>query len=168
VPWATAVRSLGLVLDSKLLFSRHLHTVANKATGGWCNVFLLLAPDPTLTQSNKLTLYKLLIRSTLTHAAPVCISTSPSNYLTLQLSSQSVSESSVITPGVPPLPIYTTLYTLSPSPLSSTDLQPNFLLTAPHTPTPSPTNGEWYSSRLDKQTCTRNTNITDRSTCCYD
>jgi len=140
VPWATAVRSLGLVLDSKLLFSQHLHAVANKATGGWCNIFLLLAPDPTLAQSNKLTLYKLLIRSTPTHAAPVCRYTLPPTTSHSKFSSQNVSESSVITRGVPPLPTCTTLYTLSPSLLSSTDLQPNFLPTAPHTPTPSPTN----------------------------
>jgi len=66
VPWASAMRYLGLVLDSKLLYARHLHTIANKATGVLCNIFSLLAQDPTLTQSNKLTLYKLLIRSILT------------------------------------------------------------------------------------------------------
>jgi len=100
VPWATAVRSLGLVLDSKLVFRRHLHTVTDKATGGWCNICLLLAPDSTLTHSNN----KLLLRSTLTHAASVCSSTSPTNYLTLQESSQNVSESSVITQAYPQFP----------------------------------------------------------------
>ena len=43
----------------------------------------LLARDSTLTQSNKLTLYKLLIRPILTYAAPVCSSSYPSNYLRL-------------------------------------------------------------------------------------
>jgi len=53
VSWAPTVRYLGLVLDSKLLFTRHLHTVANKATGVFCNIFPLLARDSALTQSNK-------------------------------------------------------------------------------------------------------------------
>jgi len=38
VPWGTAVHYLGLVLDSKLLFTRHLHIVANKATDVFCNI----------------------------------------------------------------------------------------------------------------------------------
>ena len=53
-----------------------------------------------------------------------------------RLSSQSVPESSVITPDIPPLPTCTTFYTFSPSALSSTDLLSNFSLTAPHTPKP--------------------------------
>jgi len=39
--------------------------------------------DPTLTQSNMLTLYKSLVRSILTYATPVCSSTRPCNYLKL-------------------------------------------------------------------------------------
>jgi len=61
-----------------------LHTVANKATVALCNFFTLLAADSTHTQSNKLTTYKLLIRSIPSYAAHVCSSTSPSNYLRLQ------------------------------------------------------------------------------------
>jgi len=58
VPWASAVRCLSLVLDSQLLYTQHLHAVANKATAVLCNIFPLLARDSTLTQSIKLTLYK--------------------------------------------------------------------------------------------------------------
>jgi hypothetical protein len=85
VSWASAVHYLGLVLNSKLLYTKHLHTVTKKATGVLCPILPLLARDSTLTQSNKLTLYKLLIRSILTYAAPVCRSTGPSNYLKLQV-----------------------------------------------------------------------------------
>jgi len=73
------------MLDSKPLFTRHLHTVANNATDIFCNIFSLLARYSALTQSNKLTLYKLHIRSILTYAAPVGSSTSSSNYLRLQV-----------------------------------------------------------------------------------
>jgi hypothetical protein len=84
VPWASAVHYLGLVLDSKL-HTKHLHAVIKKATGVLCPIFPLIARDSTLTQSNKLTLYKLLVRSILTYAAPVSSSTCPSNYLKPQV-----------------------------------------------------------------------------------
>jgi len=65
-PWTSTVRYLVLVLDSKLLFNRHLHTVASKAIGVPCDIFPFLGRDSALTQTNKLTLYKSLIRSNLT------------------------------------------------------------------------------------------------------
>ena len=85
MPWFSVVRYLGFVLHSKLLFTRHLHTVANKARAVFCNIFPLLARDSALSQSNKLTLYKLLIRSILTYAAPGWSSTCSCKYLRLQI-----------------------------------------------------------------------------------
>jgi hypothetical protein len=55
-------------------------------TGVLLHLFPLLARDSTLTLSNKLTLYKLVIRSILTYAAPVWSNTSSSNYRRLQIS----------------------------------------------------------------------------------
>jgi len=43
VPWASTVWYLGLVLESKLLYTKYLHTVANKAIGILCNIFPLRA-----------------------------------------------------------------------------------------------------------------------------
>ena len=57
----------------------------NKSIGVSLTVFLLLARDSTITQSNQLTLYKLLIRSILIYVASVCSSTCSSSYLCLQL-----------------------------------------------------------------------------------
>ena len=68
------------LLAVSLLFTRHLHTVVNTATAVFCNISPLLALHSALTQSNKLTLYKLLIPAILTYTAHVC----SSNYLTLQ------------------------------------------------------------------------------------
>ena len=85
VPWASTVRYLGHVLDSKLRFSQHLPTVANKATGVSWNIFLLLVRDLALTQCNKLIFYKVLIRTIRTYAAPVWSSTFYSNYVRLQV-----------------------------------------------------------------------------------
>jgi len=39
VPWASAVRYLNLTLDSQFLYTRHFHTVANKATAVLSNIF---------------------------------------------------------------------------------------------------------------------------------
>ena len=84
IPWSPHIRYLGLELDSKLLFKKHLNTVTHKATGVLLKIFPLLARDSTLSSYNKLTLYKLLIRPILTYAAPVWSNTS-----VFQLSSSS-------------------------------------------------------------------------------
>jgi hypothetical protein len=59
IPWSPHIRYLSLVLDYKLLFTKHLHTVTCKATGAFLQLFPLLARDSTLPIPNKLTLYKL-------------------------------------------------------------------------------------------------------------
>jgi len=46
IPWIPQVRYLGLLLDSKLLFTRHLTSVILKATG----IFLQLSPSSHATQ----------------------------------------------------------------------------------------------------------------------
>jgi hypothetical protein len=79
------IRYLGLQLDSKLLFTKHLNDVTHKATGVLLAPFPLLARDSTLSLPNKLILYKLLIRPILTYAAPVWSNTSISNYRHLQI-----------------------------------------------------------------------------------
>jgi hypothetical protein len=80
-----SIRYLGLTLDSKLLFTKHLHAVTHKATGVFLQLFPLLSRDSTLSLHNKLTLYKLLIRPILTYATPVWSNTSLSNYRHLQI-----------------------------------------------------------------------------------
>jgi len=74
------------VLDRKLLFTRHITSVTHKASGTLLQLFPLLARDFTLALSNKLTLFKLFIRSILTYAAPVRGNTSSHNYRRLQIS----------------------------------------------------------------------------------
>jgi hypothetical protein len=64
---------------------RHLTSVTHKATGIFLKLFPLLARNSTLSIPNKITLYKLFIRSVLTYAAPVWSNTSSSNYRRLQI-----------------------------------------------------------------------------------
>ena len=55
IPWNSQVRYLGLLLDPKLLFTRHLTSVLHKATGTLCQLFPLLARHSTLSIPNKIT-----------------------------------------------------------------------------------------------------------------
>ena len=66
IHWSPSICHLGLALDTKLLFTTHLHAVTHKATGVFLQLFPLLARNSTLSLHNKLTLYKLLIRPILT------------------------------------------------------------------------------------------------------
>jgi hypothetical protein len=115
----------------KTFFTQHLHTVANKTTRVFCNIFHLLARDSALTQSSNLTLYKLLTRSILTYAAPVW--------------SSKVTQSKcvrVIGNHPRPTPTAHLHYTLNMEPI---------ICSLPFTPQPpGPTDRELYSSRLDK------------------
>jgi len=62
IPWSNTVKYLGLLLDSKLLFTKHLKAVLHKATSTFLKIFPLLARDSPLTIPNKILLYKLLLR----------------------------------------------------------------------------------------------------------
>jgi hypothetical protein len=91
IPCNTQVRYLGLLLDSKLLFTRHLTSVIHKTTGIFLQIFPLLARDSTLSIPNKLTLYKPFIRPILTYAAPcleqhIILQLSPTTNFTVQMS----------------------------------------------------------------------------------
>jgi len=85
IPWSNTVKYLGLLLDSKLLFTKHLQTILHKATGTFLKIFPPLAWDSPLTIPNKILLYKLLLRSMITYAAPVWSSKSLTNYHHLQV-----------------------------------------------------------------------------------
>ena len=53
IPWSPHIRYLGLVLESKLLFTKHFRTVTCKATGAFLQLFPLLGRDSTLSIPNK-------------------------------------------------------------------------------------------------------------------
>jgi hypothetical protein len=85
IPWSPHIRCLGIVLNSKLLFTKHLHSIIHKATSTFIKLFPLLARDSTLSIPKKLTLYKLLICLVLNYTALVWSNTSSSNYRQLQI-----------------------------------------------------------------------------------
>jgi predicted metal-binding protein len=83
-PWSPHIRHLGLELDPKPLFTKHLLSAKHKAIGLFLKLFALLARDSTLSHHNKLTVYKLMIRTVLTYAAHVWSNSSSSDYRHLQ------------------------------------------------------------------------------------
>jgi len=85
IPWSSHVRYPGVTLDSKLLYNQYITSVTHRAFGA-LRLFFLLARRYTLSLSNKLNLYKLIIRSILVYAAPVWSNTSLHNYRGLQVS----------------------------------------------------------------------------------
>jgi hypothetical protein len=90
IPWNSQVRYLGLLLHSKLLFTRHITSVTHKATDIFLQLFPLLARDSRLSIPNKITQYKLYIRSVLTYAARlekhIILQLPPSANFTVQMS----------------------------------------------------------------------------------
>jgi hypothetical protein len=102
IPWKSQIRFFALLLDHKFLFMKHLTIVTDKATGSMVKLFPLLTHDSTLPAHNKLTLYKMSIRSVMTYAAPVWSNTSSSNYRACKHYSQNASESLVTSPDAPP------------------------------------------------------------------
>ena len=108
------IRYLGLVLDSKLLFTKHVHSVIHKVTGTFLKLFPLLARDSTLSLPNKLTLYKLPIRPVLTYAALFGAIHRLPTIVNFKFFNPNVFESLVITPEVPLSYTYTLFLTFNP------------------------------------------------------
>lgn len=75
----------GIDLDSKLTFTKHIKSKALAATRLLYNLFPLLAKDSTISQTNKLTLFKLAYRPTLTYACPMWSNTCATNIKSLQV-----------------------------------------------------------------------------------
>jgi hypothetical protein len=85
VPWSQKVKYLGLHMTSTLNYLSHIQQVTQKAIGILVQLFPLLAKESTLSVGTKLQIYKAVIRSTLTYAAPTWCSISNSTYRNLEV-----------------------------------------------------------------------------------
>lgn len=85
IDWSDSVKYLGVLLDSRLTFTKHIDTQCNKAIGILVKLFPLLNRKSNLNIKNKLLLYKSIIRPVLTYAAPVWSNTCATNYKKLQV-----------------------------------------------------------------------------------
>jgi hypothetical protein len=85
IPWTKTFKYLCLPLTSTLNCTQHVKQTAQEANGNLVTLFPLLTRDSTLTMEIKLHLYKSIIRSTMTYAAPVWCAISDSTYQNLHI-----------------------------------------------------------------------------------
>lgn len=71
IPWANEVKYLGVVLDRRLLFRKHIQRVRNRAAFILGRLYTLLNKRSKLSLRNKLTIYKTCVRPILTYASVV-------------------------------------------------------------------------------------------------
>lgn len=71
IPWKTEAKYLGVILDQKLLFRKHIDSLRAKAYAQLRNIFPLLNSTSKLNIRTSLTIYKALVRSIITYASPV-------------------------------------------------------------------------------------------------
>jgi hypothetical protein len=69
--WKDYVKYLGVTLDSKLTFKAHIAESLLKARKAMSSLYCLLKRTSTLSESNKITLYRSYIRPIMTYAVPV-------------------------------------------------------------------------------------------------
>ena len=78
------VKYLGVTLDTRLTFKKHLDKTLTTANGTLRQLYALMAKDNGLSTDNKLTIYRTIIRPILTYAAPVWCGVSKSNFTRLE------------------------------------------------------------------------------------
>lgn len=85
IPWATEVRYLGVTLDKKLNWTKHVNKLRVKGAQALGSLSPILNRKSKLSASTKLRLYTTLVRPCITYACPVWSSTCQSNYNQLQI-----------------------------------------------------------------------------------
>lgn len=85
IEWSSSVKYLGLILDPKLTFTKHVNYVSNKALSLLLKYYPLLNRNSMLSKENKLNIYKVLVRPAMMHACPVWSMTCNSNFSSLQI-----------------------------------------------------------------------------------
>lgn len=67
----TTVKYLGVTIDQKLNFDKHIESTRNKATRAMCALYPMLARTSGLSLGNKNIIYKTMIRPIIIYAAPI-------------------------------------------------------------------------------------------------
>ena len=85
IEWSNQVKYLGITLDKRLTFTKHLENTVNKCLGLITMLYPLINRNSELSLKNKLLLYKSCIRPIINYGCPVWSSTCISNYNKLQI-----------------------------------------------------------------------------------
>lgn len=84
ISWLSEVKYLGLILDSKLNWSKQIKNINNKCNNAICSTYPLINRKSKLTLSNKLLLYKTIIRPLITYGCAAWSPLTKSNLTKLQ------------------------------------------------------------------------------------
>jgi hypothetical protein len=71
INWSDRVKYLGLLLDKRLTFNKHVEFIINKVSNAVKCMYPLINRKSSLNTKNKILLYKVGIRPILTYGAPV-------------------------------------------------------------------------------------------------
>ncbi|GFV92216.1 putative RNA-directed DNA polymerase from transposon BS [Trichonephila clavipes] len=71
VPWVTEYKYLGLILDTKLNFAKHIHSAHQKAAEMICTLNRLISPKSKLALRHKVLLYKAILHPLMLYASPI-------------------------------------------------------------------------------------------------
>ncbi|GFW60607.1 RNA-directed DNA polymerase from mobile element jockey [Trichonephila clavipes] len=73
VPWVTEYKYLGLILDTKLNFAKHIRSAHQKASGMGCTLNRFISPKSKLALRQKVLLYKAILRPIMLYASPIWV-----------------------------------------------------------------------------------------------
>ena len=85
IEWSNEVKYLGLTLDNKLTYSKHLKNLENKCTGLIIMLYPLINTKSKLSVQNKLLIYKTIVRPVISYGCPVWSNICESKYYNLQI-----------------------------------------------------------------------------------
>jgi Reverse transcriptase (RNA-dependent DNA polymerase)/Endonuclease-reverse transcriptase len=85
IPWLPEVKYLGLILDSKLNWSKHIKHITNKCNNAICLLYPIINRKSKLTSKNKLLLYKTILRPLITYGCAAWSPLTKTNFRKLQI-----------------------------------------------------------------------------------
>jgi hypothetical protein len=85
IPWSSEIKYLGVILDSKLTFTKHVNKLTTKGKIAVCNLFPFFSRNSKLSIDNKLLIYKTIVRPLITYAIPSWNIISKTNLRKLQI-----------------------------------------------------------------------------------
>lgn len=85
IQWSDYVKYLGVLLDTKLTFTKHVNYLTSKAIATLIKLYPIFNRRSFFSPENKMLLYKVIVRSALTYACPVWSMMCKSNFDKLQV-----------------------------------------------------------------------------------
>lgn len=84
IPWSDTAKYLGLILDKKMTFGKHIDFVIDKTNKAMMLLYSLINRNSALSTDNKLLLYKVALRPIFTYGCPVYASAAITHQKKLQ------------------------------------------------------------------------------------